>query len=70
MEERHLPDCQDCVVPQTVVHALVECPTYSEERRPFGPGPYNSKTVLDGAWTALYGHVHKFLTESNLYKKV
>ena len=31
MEGGHLPYCQDCVVPQTVIHALVECPAYSEE---------------------------------------
>ena len=65
-----LPYCQDCVIPQTVVHASVECPTYSEERRRhFGPGPYNIKTVLLEAQTALYGPVYvSFLTKSNLYK--
>ena len=34
MKWGHEPYCQDCVVPLTVVHVLVECP-YADQRRQF-----------------------------------
>ena len=33
MEGRPAPYCEDCLVPLTVEHFLVECPTYIDERR-------------------------------------
>ena len=33
MERREREFCEDCLVPQSVIHLIVECPTYSDERR-------------------------------------
>ena len=32
MEQRPAPFCDDCIVPLTVRHILVECPTYNDMR--------------------------------------
>lgn len=40
MDQSPLPYCLDCLVPLTVFHFLIECPTYSDERRTcFGANP-------------------------------
>lgn len=31
MEGGHLPYCEDCIVPLTVKHILIECPTFNNE---------------------------------------
>ena len=33
MEGRQAPYCEDCLVPMTVIHLLIECPSYRDERR-------------------------------------
>ena len=68
MEGTPLPHCEDCIVPQTVVHFLTECLSYGDERRRhFGPGPYTVKDMLGAVFTVLHVPLHKFLIETNLY---
>lgn len=31
MEGGHLPYCEDCIVPLTVKHILIQCPTFNNE---------------------------------------
>ena len=56
------PHCMDCIVPLTVYHSIIECPSYSDERRNcFGLGPHALDRILSPPTTALNGPLHRFL---------
>ena len=52
MEKRPQPYCDDCLVPLTVRHLLVECPSYCDERQKFlgdckdRDGSFSLSTIL------------------------
>ena len=63
-----LPHCMDCIVPLSVHHFIIECPSYSDERRNcFGPGPHALDRILSPPTTALNGPLHRFLLQTELY---
>ena len=68
MDRSPLPYCQDCLVPLTVNHLLVECPTHLEARRAFGPNP-TLKSILTTHANS-NGPLFKFLTLINVLHKL
>ena len=71
MERGHAPYCQDCVVPLTVVHLLVECPSYADKRiQLFGQGPHRIGEILGGGLTTLYGPLYQYLKQIGIYNNI
>ena len=68
MDQSHQPYCQDCLVPLTIYHLLVECPTYLEDRRVFGTNP-TIKTILTTHANS-NGPLFQFLTLINVLYKI
>ena len=63
-----LPHCMDCIVPLSVSHFIIECHSYSDERRNcFGLGPHALDRILSPPTTALNGPLHRFLLQTELY---
>ena len=46
MERGYPPFCDDCIVPITIKHILLECPSYNDERTAFGSNNLELKEVL------------------------
>ena len=68
MDKSPQPYCQDCLVPLTIYHLLMECPTYLDERRIFGLNP-SLKTVLTTHANS-NGPLFRFLTLINVLHKL
>lgn len=66
-----LPYCEDCLVPLTVKHVLIDCPSFDAERtRHFGnlPLPLALSSVLgDSDVVRLDGPLHTYLRDVNFY---
>jgi ribonuclease HI len=62
--------CQDCLIPLTVRHFLIECPSYLDERRRrFGPGPYNLTHIFTHL-SSMGGPLSLYLHDIHLYLKL
>ena len=72
----HQPLCDDCLVPLTVRHLLVECPSLNVIRRRFlsealgGDGRYILAKILGG--DIIYGPsgIFRFIVEAGLLQKI
>lgn len=61
MDRSHQPYCEDCIVPLTIKHILVECPSHSEVRIRFRfPAGATIAVLLSGPLCALGGPVYLF----------
>ena len=70
MEGGPPPYCNDCLVPLTVRHILVECPSYGAERMlAFGTAaPTLSSVLIDSAWSG--GPLMKYLNDIQIYNLI
>jgi ribonuclease HI len=67
MEKTHPPYCDDCIVPLTIKHILVECPSHSDIRiRYFGRRDVTMKLLLSGDLCAYNGPLYQFVRELKL----
>ena len=76
MENDHQPYCEDCLVPLTVRHLLVECPSLGDEREQFlqygkgGDGSFLLANILgrDGIFNSsgLFGFLNSIDVLSEL----
>ena len=72
MERSPAPYCNDCVVPQTVRHILVECPSLGDLRARYlsryrdGRGRYRLSLVLGTSACTMTGGLIDFLGEAGL----
>ena len=67
---RHIPYCEDCIVPLTVEHFMVECPTYVESRR-YLRGYQTLLSMLDDAGPVKAGGaVSAYLKDIGIYQKL
>ena len=56
------PYCDDCIVPLTVKHILVECPSHSAHRGLFGcPGPPSLEYIFRPENCVVDGPLHRYL---------
>lgn len=66
-----LPYCDDCIVPLSVVHVLLECPSLCDDRtRLFGhlPQPLTLRSLLGDSGPVEHGgHLYTFLRAVNFY---
>ena len=70
MEKGNVPYCQECIVPLTIKHILIECPSYAQERRRYlGENP-TMTTVLNGPNTDLNGPLKEYLTHIGIIKSI
>ena len=68
MDRSPQPYCQDCLVPLTVYHLLVECPTYLDDRRIFGTNQ-TIKAILTTHANS-NGPLFRYLTLINVLHKL
>ena len=48
MERSEPPLCEDCIVNLSVIHLILECPSFSVKRsRYLGHGPYTLRVYID-----------------------
>jgi len=68
------PYCEDCLVPNSVKHFLIECPSLSVQRlRHFGHLgiPLNMELLLGENGPVMYGGpLHRYLLDSELYERI
>lgn len=70
IEQTDRPSCQNCDLPLTVKHILVECPQYNHLRRKHfnRNNPINLKEILKQYSTVKYnGPLYKYLKETRLF---
>jgi ribonuclease HI len=71
MERGPLPYCDDCIVPLSIKHILIECPSHSDVRnRIFGPGERTMKDLLGGDLCMFNGPLYRFVKELELLHKL
>ena len=62
------PYCLDCIVPLTVKHILLECPSYGQHRHLFGfPGPPNLYELFHSTNCSINGPLHTYLHRIGIY---
>ena len=69
------PYCQDCIVPLTVKHLLIECPSFQDQRRQLTQGNNGSPTELihilgDDGPVQNMGKLHKYLQDIDILNKI
>ena len=63
-----LPYCEDCIVPLTVRHILLECPSYEQHRQLFGfPGPPTMRAMFASDNCGVNGPLYTFLHQIALF---
>jgi hypothetical protein len=63
MDRSYQPYCDDCLVPLTIKHLLIECPSLIHERiRYFNTANPTMKTILEGPLCSNAGPLHSFLS--------
>ena len=63
--------CMDCIVPLTVQHIIIECPSFDESRRRHLGRPQNLKEVLgDAGPVEAGGALYLFLWEIQLFNRI
>ena len=68
MEGSGMPFCEDCIVPLTIKHILVECPNFAELRhRCFHLANINLKDMLDGHHCNIRGPLYEFVRRIPLF---
>ena len=75
MERGHHPFCEDCLVPLTVNHVLIECPSFIVERNRYLNVNIKNVTIKDvlaetDAGTFNVEEVLNFMRVINLYEKI
>ena len=65
------PFCMECLVPLTIKHILIECPSFAQHRGIFGfPGPPTLSEVFKPENAGLNGPLHNFLKTINVFNKL
>lgn len=71
MDGTHLPYCDDCLVPLTVKHLLLECPNFINERRQFfNMQDLNLQTMLSETYSGPGGSLFNYVNSVNLMNKI
>lgn len=69
MERSNVPYCGECLVPLSIEHIILECPSYTEERRRcFGTDP--SMNYIMGELCEKDGPLYKFLIQLGIYNEI
>ena len=65
------PYCEDCIVPLTVRHLLVECPSLSHFRGVYGcPGPPQLRDVFASRNCGVGGPLYTFLNAAGIFNEI
>ena len=71
MEGGNPPFCEECVVPLTMKHILIECPSLEEHRDLFGfTGPPTLTTVFKPYNTDFNGPLYAYLRRIRILNKI
>ena len=71
MENSHPPYCPDCLVPLTIKHILVECPSHIDVRQQFSiPVGTSMSNLLGGTLCAFGGPLYRMLLSLDLLTKL
>jgi ribonuclease HI len=76
MEGNPQPHCDDCLVPQTIRHLLVECPSLEDERHKYfsgfraNDGSYTLSSILGEEACVVGGATHSFLEDNGFLKMI
>ena len=63
--------CPDCIVPLTVYHIIMKCPSFVESRRKYLGQPQHLKEVLgDEGLVLAGGSLYSFLVKRNIIDKI
>ena len=66
-----LPYCNDCLVPLTVRHLLIECPSLSHLRGVYGcPGPPQLRDVFASRNCGVGGPLYTFLNAADIFYEI
>ena len=66
-----IPYCEDCIVPLTIKHLLIECPSHLESRDLFGcPGPPQLHDVFRSENCLTHGPLYSFLLSIGIINKI
>ena len=65
------PYCMDCIVPLTVRHILLECPSYMQHRHLFGcPGPPLLSDIFSKDNSVVNGPLHTYLLRIGMFNEI
>ena len=65
------PYCDDCIVPLTVEHILLECPSHQQHRQLFGfPGPPTLAAMFADVYCGVNGPLFQFLIMVDIFNSV
>lgn len=70
MAQAERPYCEDCTVPLSVRHILLECPSFSLERTRFFPDPNVTLRKLLVDESNYNGNLYKFLKDINIFNEI
>ena len=70
MAQAERPYCEDCTVPLSVKHILLECPSFSSERAQFFPSHNLTLKNLLVDESNYNGNLYKFLKEINIFNEI
>lgn len=71
LKRDEMPYCDDCIVPLSIKHLLVECPTYTGERNALFGGHINTMTqIFNPQNLKIFGPLYRFLHQINIYDKI
>ena len=71
MEEANRRYCEDCLVPLTVEHLLIQCPNYINERRTyFGNAGLGLSEVFSERCVRFDGPLYRYSTTIDVYSQL
>ena len=71
MNNGPIPYCDDCIVPLTVRHILLECPSYGQQRQLFGfPGPPTLSDIFEDCNIGINGPLHGYINGIGIWRDI